>query len=120
MQPANALLIEKPFPDELLITAIQAALARRDRTKPAGDAAEVRARLASLTQREKEVLEGLLAGHPNKTIAYNLGLSSRTVETHRARVMDKMQVGSVTELVRMAEKIGITPKSGQRFASGKV
>src|SRR5215469_3150107 len=56
--------IEKPFPDEVLIRAIQLALARRDQFQPAGDAGQIRTKLASLTQREKEVLDGLLAGHP--------------------------------------------------------
>ena len=93
--------IEKPFPDEILVHAVQMALARGGRSGPAGNAAQVRARLASLTQREREVLDGLLAGHPNKTIAYDLGLSPRTVEVHRANVMTKMGASSLSELVRM-------------------
>jgi two-component system response regulator FixJ len=93
--------IEKPFPDEMLINAIRTALAMGDRTQATGDAEQVRARLASLTQREREVLDGLLAGHPNKTIAYDLGLSPRTVEVHRANVMTKMGASSLSELVRM-------------------
>ena len=98
--------IEKPFPDEQLVNAIQIALARSERTEPAGDTALIRARLASLTQREKEVLDGLVAGHPNKTIAYDLGLSPRTVEVHRANVMTKMGAASLSELVRMTLTAG--------------
>jgi two-component system response regulator FixJ len=93
--------IEKPFPDEMLVNAIQIALVRGDGAEPVADAAQIRAKLASLTQREKEVLDGLLAGHPNKTIAYDLGLSPRTVEVHRANVMTKMGASSLSELVRM-------------------
>jgi two-component system, LuxR family, response regulator FixJ len=93
--------IEKPFPDEMLVNAIQIALVREDGAGAVADAAQIRAKLASLTQREKEVLDGLLAGHPNKTIAYDLGLSPRTVEVHRANVMTKMGASSLSELVRM-------------------
>jgi two-component system response regulator FixJ len=93
--------IEKPFPDEMLINAIRTALAMGDSTQAAGDAEQVRARLATLSQREREVLDGLLAGHPNKTIAYDLGLSPRTVEVHRANVMTKMGASSLSQLIRM-------------------
>lgn len=92
--------IEKPFSDEVLLAAIQSALARNN--KLAADVPQIRARLASLTPREREVLDGLLAGHSNKTIAYDLGLSPRTVEVHRANVMTKMAASSLSELVRMA------------------
>lgn len=91
--------IEKPFSDETLLAAIQTALARDSRS--ADDFDQIRARLASLTPREKEVLDGLLSGHPNKTIAFDLGLSPRTVEVHRANVMTKMAASSLSELVRM-------------------
>lgn len=94
--------IEKPFPDEVLLAAIQLALAREEKGADSDvHAAEVRKRLASLTVREKEVLDGLLAGHPNKTIAYDLGISPRTIEVHRANVMTKMAASSLSELVRM-------------------
>jgi two-component system response regulator FixJ len=94
--------IEKPFADEVLLTAIQAAFERdRNSGRPAGETAQIQGRLTSLTPREKEVLDGLLAGHPNKTIAYDLGLSPRTVEVHRANVMTKMGASSLPELVRM-------------------
>jgi two-component system response regulator FixJ len=98
--------IEKPFPDEIFVNAIRMALATGDRTQATGDAEQVKARLATLTQREREVLDGLLAGHPNKTIAYDLGLSPRTVEVHRANVMTKMGASSLSELVRMTLSAG--------------
>jgi two-component system, LuxR family, response regulator FixJ len=94
--------IEKPFSDEVMLGAIEAAFDREQKTgRNNADAAKVQARLASLTAREKEVLDGLLVGHPNKTIAYDLGISPRTVEVHRANVMTKMGASSLSELVRM-------------------
>ncbi|HJS44942.1 MAG TPA: response regulator FixJ [Rhizomicrobium sp.] len=94
--------IEKPFADNVLLAAIQAAFERdRNAGRPAGEAVQIQSRLSSLTVREKEVLNGLLAGYPNKTIAYDLGLSPRTVEVHRANVMTKMAASSLPELVRM-------------------
>ena len=95
--------IEKPFADDVLLAAIQAAFeCDRNMGRPAAEVAQIQTRLASLSAREKEVLDGLLAGYPNKTIAYDLGLSPRTVEVHRANVMTKMGVSSLPELVRMA------------------
>jgi len=93
--------LEKPFSDEVLLAAVGTALAHQTE-QAGGDADQVRMRLASLSVREREVLDGLLAGHPNKTIAYDLGLSPRTVEVHRANVMTKMGASSLSELVRMA------------------
>jgi two-component system response regulator FixJ len=106
--------LEKPFDDERLIVAVRAALAtgaavRQKEVAAAG----VAARVASLTPREREVLDLLVAGNPNKTIAYDLGASPRTVEVHRARVMEKMGVRSVAELVRLV--LGAAPEvSGSR------
>jgi two-component system response regulator FixJ len=94
--------LEKPFDDERLITAVRVALAAGgDARRHAASVAEVAVRLASLTKREREVLDLLVAGNPNKTIAYDLGASPRTVEVHRARVMEKMGARSLAELVRM-------------------
>jgi two-component system response regulator FixJ len=94
--------IEKPFDDDRLLTAVQGALeAGRRRHGEAVGLEAITSRLASLTPREREVLEGLVAGHPNKTIAYDLGTSPRTIEVHRARVMEKMQARSLADLVRM-------------------
>lgn len=95
--------IEKPFDDDVLLSAIRVALDRYDKTGDReAEAAEIRAKLGSLSTREREVLQGLLAGHPNKTIAYDLKLSARTVEVHRANVMTKMGAASLSDLVRMA------------------
>jgi len=94
--------IEKPFADETVISAITAALERRKgESQTQADNESVR-RLESLSDRERDVLRGLLAGHPNKTIAYDLGLSPRTVEVHRANLMAKTGASSLSELVRMA------------------
>ncbi len=94
--------IEKPFDDEALLSAVRTALARHamDSEREARLAA-VQARLAGLSPREREVLQGLVAGKANKMIAYDLGISARTVEVHRANVMTKMQADSLSELVRM-------------------
>ena len=93
--------LEKPFAEEVLVASVRAALERADVEAGAGeDVARITARLAQLTPREHEVLEQLLVGSQNKQIAYELGISPRTVEIHRARVMEKMQAGSLSQLVR--------------------
>jgi two-component system response regulator FixJ len=95
--------VEKPFDDERLLAAIHAALERRATSRAAQDQArEIRARMEALSDREEQVLEGLLAGKPNKVIAADLGISPRTVEVYRANVMAKMRAGNLSELVRMA------------------
>lgn len=95
--------IEKPYVEDALIAAVERAL-QIDRTSGGwrGAAVAVRERAALLTAREREVLEYLVAGHPSKVIAYRLSISPRTVEVHRARVMDKMAARNLSELVRMA------------------
>ena len=93
--------LEKPFPDKVLLAAIQSALARGKDTG-VEDKGLARERMASLTVRERDVLNGLVAGHANKAIAHELGLSPRTVEIYRANVMTKMGADSLSELVRMA------------------
>jgi two-component system response regulator FixJ len=94
--------IEKPFAEESILRAVRAA---EDRAKKLGRRSEeetqVAVRLAALSERERQVLEGLVAGHANKTIAYELGISPRTVEVYRANVMTKMQAKSLSELIRM-------------------
>ena len=102
--------IEKPFEDEVLIAAITRAAAELDRRAAAQDSAAILQRLSQLTDREREVLAGVVAGHANKTIAYDLKISPRTVEVHRANVMAKMEARSLPELVRMALAAGIVPK----------
>lgn len=103
MKAGVADFIEKPFDDEVLLSAINAALSVGERDRQgAAETAEISARLASLSGREREVLDGLVAGHANKVIAYDLGISPRTVEIYRANVMTKMKAASLSELVRMA------------------
>jgi len=92
--------IEKPFEEQAILDAVQAALAQTEEGG-GGDLAEVTARLASLSERERQVLEGLMAGQPNKGIAAALGISPRTVEVYRANLMAKMQARSLSELIRM-------------------
>jgi two-component system, LuxR family, response regulator FixJ len=95
--------IEKPFDDEVLLGAIRSALARHAQSsEDRGRRLEIRERLDQLSAREREVLDGLVAGKPNKIIAYDLGISARTVEVYRANVMTKMRADSLSELVRMA------------------
>ena len=86
---------EKPFNDNDLMDRVQQALAA---SRAAGVAAEVQARLATLSAREREVLELILAGKMNKVVADKLGISMRTVEVHRAHILDKMQVKTAVEL----------------------
>jgi two-component system response regulator FixJ len=94
--------IEKPFQDDTLIAAIRTAFDRYARDAQQSNVAHaVEARLKTLTPREREVLDGLIAGRPNKTIAYDLNISARTVEVHRANLMTKMGAASLPELVRM-------------------
>jgi two-component system, LuxR family, response regulator FixJ len=107
--------LEKPFDDDVLLAAIRAALAERatDIEQQAHRAA-IYDKLAALSTRERQVLEGLVAGHPNKTIAFDLGISPRTVEIYRANVMTKMNAASLSDLVRIALVGGIvdaTPAS---------
>ena len=102
--------IEKPFAAQAILDSLVVAFSRLD--GPGERDAETlaaRAKLALLSPREREVLEGLLAGLPNKSIAYDLAISPRTVEIHRARVMDKMGVRSLPELVRLALAAGVRP-----------
>jgi two-component system response regulator FixJ len=95
--------IEKPFNDELLLDAIRNALALDERRRDLQEErAQVAERLSQLTPREREVMDMVTDGKSNKEIATGLGVSAKTVEAHRARVMEKMRAGSLAELVRMA------------------
>ena len=105
--------IEKPFDDQLLLQSIKQALALRKESR--GQASLTQSaveRIALLTDRERQVLERLVAGQPNKVIAYELDISPRTVEIHRAHVMEKMQARSLSDVVRLAlaAGLGATPK----------
>jgi two-component system, LuxR family, response regulator FixJ len=103
--------LEKPFDDEVLLRAVHLALDRYGKeAKKEAEKTQIRARLNSLSQREREVLEGLIAGHPNKIIASDLKISPRTVEIYRAHVMTKMDANSLSELVRMGLLAGLLEK----------
>lgn len=94
--------IEKPFEDTVLLAAVASAIREIEKRQHSGeDGALVRARMATLSARELQVMQAIVAGLPNKTIAYDLDISPRTVEVHRANVMSKMQAKSLPELVRM-------------------
>jgi two-component system response regulator FixJ len=94
--------LEKPFEEQHLLAAVASAIAvSQVAHDEAAAVAGIAARIATLTPRERQVLDHLVAGQPNKTIAYDLGSSPRTVEVHRARVMEKMGARSLPELVRM-------------------
>jgi len=100
--------IEKPFEKSVLIGALEDGFSRLEhagRAQARTEAAETKLKL--LTPREREVLEGLARGFPNKTIAYDLGISPRTVEIHRANVMSKLSVPSLSEALRIAFAAGL-------------
>jgi len=104
--------LEKPFDDELLLHAVRSALdSSHESAARESERSEIETRLAGLTNRERDVLEGLVAGKPNKIIAFDLAISPRTVEIYRANVMTKMKAASLSELVRMALVAGMM-KSG--------
>jgi two-component system, LuxR family, response regulator FixJ len=94
---------EKPFDDDLLVASVRAALRQReDQTKRGSERAEIEHRISTLSPREKDVLAGLIEGRANKQIAFDLGISPRTVEIYRANLMNKMHADSLSDLVRMA------------------
>ena len=95
--------LEKPFDDEVMLASVRSALVRQEgETKRQAERAAIENRLAALSNRERDVLDGLVAGRANKQIAFDLGISPRTVEVYRANLMTKMQASSLSELVRMA------------------
>jgi two-component system response regulator FixJ len=99
--------IEKPFADDTILSAIATALAKHQAAATAEqEKREVGRRMAALSGREREVLDALVEGKPNKIIAFDLGISARTVEVYRANVMAKMKVRSLSELVRLALSAG--------------
>ncbi|HEY9453665.1 MAG TPA: response regulator FixJ [Bradyrhizobium sp.] len=100
--------LEKPFEDERLIGMIETALSEQQNdSKNDAASADMAARVASLTQRERQVMQGLVTGQSNKAIAREYDISPRTVEVYRANVMTKMQAGNLSELVRFAIRAGI-------------
>lgn len=108
MKLGAADFLEKPFDDEVLIGSVEAALARQDGlAKRQSERQEIERHIAALSPRERDVLTGLVAGRANKQIAADLGISPRTVEIYRANLMNKMQAGSLSDLVRMALIVGM-------------
>ena len=108
MKYGAADFFEKPFDDDALLKAVHSAFNRLEGTaQKIAERAALNERLATLSNRERQVLEGLVAGKPNKIIAFDYDISPRTVEIYRANVMTKMQAASLSELVRMAMIAGI-------------
>ena len=102
--------LPKPFEDQALLNAVAQAIARSaDRCQNRKEVAQIRARIAMLTRREFEVFCLVIAGLLNKQIAAELGAALRTIKTHRGRVMRKLGVQSVADLVRLAQKVEISP-----------
>lgn len=108
MKIGAADFIEKPFDDEVLLNAVRAALDRwEDKSREISERSSYVEKLEALSSRERDVLEGLIAGKANKVIAFDLGISPRTVEIYRANVMTKTGANSLPELVRMAMLAGL-------------
>ena len=106
--------IEKPFAEDVILESVRKALARGAQTqRDAAAAAEAQDLIGRLTPREHEVLEQIVIGHANKVIAHELGISPRTVEIHRARVMQKTKAASLSALVRLALAAGIEPPESE-------
>jgi two-component system response regulator FixJ len=101
--------VEKPFSEKTILASMELAFASPNAPSEGDIKREVVQRLTRLSRREHEVMTRLVAGNSNKVAALNLGLSPRTVEIHRARVMEKMQARSLSELVRLAIAAGINP-----------
>jgi two-component system response regulator FixJ len=93
--------LEKPYRDHTLLGAIEATFKKEGRIARDRDIAEAVQRIATLSPRERDVLDGLMAGRPNKLIAYQLGISVRTVEVHRARMMERLGVRQLAEAIRL-------------------
>jgi two-component system response regulator FixJ len=106
--------LEKPFDGQQLLTAVRSALTQdADAGKRKAEMADIQEKLAALSNRERQVLEGLVAGSANKNIAFDLGISPRTVEIYRANLMTKMAANSLSDLVRMAMMAGILAEPGK-------
>jgi len=106
--------LEKPFDDDLLLASVKSALNQdAGKAQHKAELAEINDKLAALSNRERQVLEGLVAGNANKVIAFDLGISPRTVEIYRANLMTKMSANSLSDLVRMAMTAGILGDGGK-------
>jgi two-component system response regulator FixJ len=111
--------LEKPFHDDTLLNAVEAALTRSGRPDRDSETLRAAERLAALSRREREVLDALMAGHPNKMIAYDLGISVRTVEVHRARMMHRLGVRQLAEAIRLAVMARMAPQATRRRSAEK-
>jgi len=108
MKIGAADFFEKPFDDDLLLASVRSALRMQEGEKKRyAERAEIESRIAALSPRERDVLAGLVEGRANKQIAFDLGISPRTVEIYRANLMNKMQADSLSDLVRMALVAGM-------------
>jgi two-component system response regulator FixJ len=106
--------LEKPFDDDHLLASVRSALDQEaDVARRSAEVGDIHNKLAALSNRERQVLEGLVIGNANKTIAFDLGISPRTVEIYRANLMTKMGASSLSDLVRMAMMAGILESSGK-------
>ena len=115
MRLGAADFIEKPFDDEVFIASVRTAIARQKQEDQSHALkSEVQKRIETLSARERQVLDGLVAGNPNKRIAFDLGISPRTVEIYRANLMTKMHAGSLSDLVRMALLAGAEPPAADK------
>ena len=113
MKSGAVQFIEKPFTDDVILDAVGQAMEIKPNSKRLGASrVEIEKRFGRLTPRERQVLDQLVIGNPNKVIAHELGLSPRTVEIHRARVMEKMQARNLSHLIRMALAVGVDPSQG--------
>jgi two-component system, LuxR family, response regulator FixJ len=108
--------LEKPYSDHALLGAIEAALSSEIRSDRDRDIAEAVRRIATLSPREREVLDGLMAGRPNKLIAYHLGISVRTVEVHRARMMERLGMRQLAGAIRLSvmARLSASPSTHKR------
>jgi two-component system response regulator FixJ len=106
--------IEKPYDDKVLIKAIETALSLPRQTDREREATEAAQRVSALSPRERQVLDALVAGRPNKIIAYDLGISIRTVEVHRARMMERLGVRQLAEAIRLAVMARLAPPEDSR------
>jgi two-component system, LuxR family, response regulator FixJ len=112
MKAGAADFLEKPYSDDALLGSIEAAFGREADL----DIADAVRRIATLSTREREVLDGLLAGRPNKLIAYDLGISVRTVEVHRARMMERLGIHQLAEVIRLGvmARLNASPPANRR------
>jgi two-component system response regulator FixJ len=110
--------IEKPFDDERLFASIKAALANSGRGRTDREAAEAAERIATLSPRERQVLDALVAGRPSKVIAHDLGISVRTVEVHRARMLERLGTRRLAEAIRLAVLADLAPDGARMARAG--